>query len=632
MENQILNYTALDTETYKGKAFLLSTAKRVYQIKGFCHFVEIAANLDRRFTFFNLEYDVSALLKYLPKSIVEQIYLDKLVYYRDFSIRYLPGKYFRISGAGFSLHFYDIFPFFQSSLDIASKKYLGVGKSEMPKSWLARLSPEFYQKHREKIDHYAIQDAKLTQGLTDLILQALQESNIGIEHLYSPGYVAKSYLKQQGIKIQDVPAKYLDFVREGYFGARIEVVKRGYFPNCQMYDIKSAYPYALSQLPNFSGSRFSLDKTIKTNYYFVRAKVWSKPAHSHLLPYRTSKNLIIFPEYTGQTTVMTNFEYEYLTKHKLAKVEILEVLNIWKKSNSKPFAPIIANLFARRKESTGKSILFKLILNSLYGIFAEKITEYRKVGIVRAYYQIMRQSESASRKLLLAQAKRSCPYVERYWEHGCTCGYCKAIRKYFGRRRFSDKPLLQNGESYYSKFEKAGRMTNLALAAMITALIRVQIFDYQRKAGNKFIACFTDSILTEKGVSYKTGCQLGELEKKYDTPLLMIGAGVYETKEETKTRGFRWIGKLSKILKKKSNSKRRSIHISQKARVSAGIMIRRPLVRYSDFNEIQTVSKSLDLNFDQKRIWDKSFDNAPDVFKSKILSTPIILLDKKRKK
>lgn len=627
-----LQFKALDTETYKGKAFLLSTAERVYQIKGFVHFVEIVAQMETRFTFFNLEYDVSAILKYLPKSVVEQVYLDKQVYYREFSLRYLAGKYFRISGAGFALHFYDIFPFFQTSLDNASKKYLGIGKKDMPKSWLARLSPDFYQRHKEKIDQYAIQDAKLTQGLTDLICDALAESQIGIEHLYSPGYVAKSYLKQKGVKIQDVPAKHLEFVREGYYGGRIEVVKRGNFARAQMYDIKSAYPFALSQLPNFSGARYTKDKVIKAEYYFVRAKVWSNPATSHLLPYRTSKGLIIFPQFTGQTTVMTNFEYEYLIKHKLAKVEILEVLNIWKNSNDKPFEKLIAELFAKRKESTGKSILFKLILNSLYGIFAEKIVEYKKVGIVRAYYQIMRESENASRNLLLTQAKRHCPHVARYWERTCDCGYCRIMRKYMKYRNFRDKPLLQNGKAYYSKFEKAGRMTNIALAAMITAFIRVRIFDYQRQAGKKFIACFTDSILTENVNCYKTGDQIGDLEKKYNTPVLMIGSGVYETIEETKTRGFRWIGKLSAILKQRKNAKKTTVFISQKSRVSAGIMIRRPLVRYSDFNEIQSVSKGLDLNFDQKRVWQRKFANAKDALKSKMLSNPIILLDKKCKK
>lgn len=628
-----LKFLALDTETYHGKAFLLSTSKRVYQIKGFMQFVDIAISLETRFTFFNLEYDVSALLKYLPKSIVEQVYLDKAVYYRDICLRYLAGKYFKISGAGFCLHFYDIFPFFQTSLDRAGKKFLGKGKSQMPKKWLAQLSPEFYRQNRAKIDKYAIQDAALTQGLTDLICTALNESNIGVEHLYSPGYVAKSYLRQKGVIIKDVPDKHLQFVRDGYFGARIEVVKRGYFKKAQMYDIKSAYPFALSQLPNFSDADYSKDKTIKSDWFFVKAKVWSNPADSHLLPRRTSQGVIVFPQFTGQTTTMTNFEYDYLKRNKLARIEVLEVLNIWKKKET-PFAPIIAELFARRKESSGKSILFKLILNSLYGIFAEKIVEYNKVGVVRAYYQIMRESEKASRHLLLAQAKRHCPYVEKYWENECSCGYCRIMRKHMRRRNFSDKPLLQNGKMYYAKTEKAGRMTNIALAAMITALIRVRIFDFQRQAGKNFIACFTDSILTEPFDKFKTGDQLGDLEKKYDTDLLMIGSGVYETIEESKTRGFRLAKQstLKHLLKLAKNRTRKTIVIPQNVRVSAGIMIRRPLVRYADFNEIQTKEKNLDLNFDQKRIWEKSFKNAADVFKSKILSNPIILLDKKRKK
>ena len=628
-----LKFTALDTETFHGKAFLLSTPEKVYQLKGFMHFVEIAAKLGSRFTFFNLEYDVSALLKYLPQGVVEQVYLDKSVFYRDISLRYLAGKYFKISGAGFCLHFYDIFPFFQTSLDKASKKFLGIGKKEMSKKWLAQLSPQFYQKHKAEIDAYAIQDAKLTQGLTDLICQALQESGIGVEHLYSPGYIAKCYLKQKGVIMKDVPDKYLDFVRAGYFGARIEVVKKGYFKKAEVYDIKSAYPFALSQLPNFSDARYSKDKVIKSDWYFVKAKVWSNPAACHLLPKRTSQGLIIFPQFTGQTTTMTNFEYEYLTKNNLAKVEIVEVLNIWKK-NEKPFAKIIAELFARRKESTGKSILFKLILNSLYGIFAEKIVEYNKVGIVRAYFQIMKESERASRQLLIAQAKRYCQFAERYWEKECDCGYCRILRKHMRRRNFNDKPLLQNGDLYYSKTVKAGRMTNIAMAAMITALIRVRIFDLQRKAGNKFIACFTDSVICEPTDKFKTGENLGDLEKKYDTDLIMIGSGVYETKEESKTRGFRLSGKntLRYLLKLAKNRKRKTISIPQNVRVSAGIMIRRPLVRYSDFNEIQPKEKNLDLNFDQKRKWENVFKNAADVFKKIIVSSPIILIDKKRKK
>lgn len=628
---EVQKYVAMDTETYKGKAFLLSTAERVYQLKGFTHFVDIAQNLGTHFVFFNLEYDVSAILKYLPQSVVESVYLDKQVKYREFALRYLAGKYFKISFGGGCLHFYDIYPFFQTSLDKASQKYLNERKRDMPKSWLKRMSPDFYQKHKKQIDAYALQDAKLTQKLADLICGALEEAGIEVDHLYSPGFVAKTYLRQRGVRMEDVPKKHRDFVKAGYYGARIEVVRKGKFENAQMYDIKSAYPFALSQLPNFSSATYRLTKDVRSKWFFIRAKVWSNPADSHLLPYRNSQGLIVFPQFNGQETTMTNFEYQYLVKHKLAKFEILEVLNIWP-NEERVFAPLIKDLFARRKESTGKSILFKLILNSLYGIFAEKIVEYKKVGIVRAYYQILREGEQASRDLLVTQAAGYCIHAKTYWERTCSCGYCNLLRQHLGKRTFKDKPLLQNGDDYYNRFEKAGRMSNLTLAAMITALIRVRIFDFQRQAGNKFIACATDSIMTEKVNCYKTGDQLGDLQFQYDTPLLMIGSGVYETKEETKTRGFRWIGKLSDILKKSVNRKRTVVHISQKARVSAGIMVRRPLVRYAEFNEIQDVQKDLDLNFDKKRIWERKFANCRDALRSQIVSNPIILLDKKRKK
>lgn len=202
------------------------------------------------------------------------------------------------------------------------------------------------------------------------------------------------------------------------------------------------------------------------------------------------------------------------------------------------------------------------------------------------------------------------------------------------RRNFTDRPLLKNQETYYAKTEKAGRMSNLALAAMITAFIRVRIFDLQRQAGKKFIACFTDSILTQPHKGFKTGNQLGDLEFKGNTDLLIIGSGVYETNEECKLRGFR-LRKgqtLKTLLRMRKNSKRKSISIPQTTRISAGIMIRRPLVRYAEFNEILPTDKDLDLNFDAKRKWAGMFVNAAKVFKSKIKSQAIILLDKRRKK
>ena len=620
-------YIACDTETENGKAFVITTANRDYLINSFADAVKVFASLKAdAFTFFNLEYDASAILKHLPQSIIEELYLDKQVKYRGYGIRYLAGKYLRIECQTGVYHCYDIYPFFQASLDDAGRKYLGVRKKRVAKSILARMSKAYYLNNRSKMSSYAIQDAKITQGLTDLIVSAINEAGLELRHLYSPGYAAKCYLTQKGVAIKNVPKQFIEFVREGYFGARIEVVKRGTFKKIHAFDIKSAYPFALTNLPNLSQAVYRKSKRIEAKYYFVRARVWMKSASSYLLPYRGKGGVISFPRYNGQTTVLTNFEYEYLKRHKLAKMQIVEVLNLFVKDD-RPFAVMVEELFKRRSESSGKKILFKLILNSMYGIFAEAIHNYKPVGVVRSYYQFMRQGESAARKVILALAGNYCTSAVEYWRNQCQCQYCKILRKTLPRARFNDKPLYyhRRSKTHYSVTQDAGRKANYALAAMITAFTRVRLFDYQRKAGDKFIACFTDSVLIEAGgkIPFKTGDKLGELERREDTPLTLIGCGVYETNEETKARSYRGVKSIKQLLK--SKPKLQYYPIKQLQRVSAGVMIRRPLVQYADFNALKKVTKFMNINFDKKRVWKRDFKNGGDVLKSVILSNPLEL-------
>lgn len=623
-------YIAFDTETEKGKAFLMTTAKHAFEITSFLQWVSIMAqyqveNQNQAFTVFNIEYDVSALLKYLPQHIVKQIYLDKEVEYRGLRIRYIAGKFFSVRKGCTFIEVFDIFPFFQTSLDNAAQKFLNKRKIAMPKTILANLTRKYYRRHKKQVDKYGIRDAQLTQGLTDLICDALEQSNIPVDKLYSPGYIAKCYLAQKGLKIREVPERYIDFVKRGYYGARIETVKRGFFPKAYVYDIKSAYPYALSQLPNFAAASYYYSKKPQTKYFFAEVKVWSKKALVHLLPYRTKANLIVFPHYNGQTTVLTNFEYEYLKRHNLAKVEFRKVLNI-RVDNTRDFKPIIEELYLRRKESAGLSILFKLILNSMYGIFAERKSGYQTVGLVKSYFLLVNEAKQASKDYLISVAAKHCPQAEYYYNSACACNVCNVLRKQlrFTFRKFKPvTPVFNYGKTYYQKTVVPGKMANMALAAMITAFTRVQIFDYIRQAGDGLIAAFTDSVLTTAKLKIPARAKLGELELQEKTPLLILGCGVYETANKTKSRGFRGVRQLRKIIQKQ---KRKAVlSIAQNKRVSLGILVRRPLLRYETFNEIQEESKSMRINFDKKRNWDKPYKVAGEILTRKSLSQPLNL-------
>lgn len=621
-----MQFMALDTETFHGKAFLLSCPSRIFHINSFLDFLKACQRLGKRFVFYNLEYDTSALCKHLPEHVVKLLYLEKTVIWENCKLRYLPGKYFKVVSPLGAFHFYDLFPFFQTSLNDASIKFLGKKKVDLPKSILRNLSPRIYKRHRALIDRYAIRDAKLLQDLCDIITGALAEIGLDIQHLYSPGYIAKRYLASEGVKVHDVPKIYRRFVERSRYGARIEITKRGYFPQVDVYDIKSAYPFALSNLPDLSKATYYYSKKIETKFYFVECQIRMKSADSYLIPFRfkdEKSDVIIFPQYRGQKAILTCFEYEYLIKNKLCdEIKIFRVLNI-RIAKVQTFSRLVRKAFIKRKESPGKNILFKLILNSLYGIFAESIQEYKQVDAVRGYFQALKVYEANVMRAFIAVQARKCPNAYRYYLKECDCVHCQVTRYAMRNKRFTDKSLFSYQRSWYVKRAKSGRFRNVALASFVTAFIRVKIFDYQRRCGSKFIGCFTDSILTEP-YRIKTKRILGGLEKKHsEEKLWMIGAGVYQIADEVKTRGFVWRKTLTGILRR--NPRKRIYYIPQKARISSGIFVRRPLVQFDDFNEIISTNKRLNLNFDRKRIWARPFRNGADLLRKQIESRPISL-------
>lgn len=619
-----MTYIAIDTETYKGRAFLLSWADGCVEINSWQDFLKHCYALGRKFTTFNLDYDASAIFRYLPPETVEGLYLNESVQVGNLRLRYLVGKYLEIVGdRRGGLRFYDIYPFFQTTLDQAGFKFVGMRKKELPRGIIGRngIAPRVYKRHKKIVQQYAVYDAAITQKLTELIEAALKEIKLEVKHLYSPGYIAKRFLASNKIKVRDVPGKFQKFASAAYHGARIEVVQRGTFPQAAIYDIKSAYPSAFRELPDLLHAQYHMSKKIESKWFIARVRVFAEPAYLHLLPVKKD-GLTYFPQFTGQETTITCYEYDYLKKHKLAKIEVLEVLNIVC-NGKKPFRKMINKLFAERKKSAGKNLLFKLILNSLYGIFAESLTSYEKVDFVRGYYQGLRQLETNYKRLFVAAMARRCENARAYWEKACTCEDCKFTRRIVGKKQFRDKALFQkNGEFYLSR-KKAGRFRNIVLAAFVTAQVRVKIFDLARQSGKSFIACFTDSIITGKRIKYATGEKLGDLEKKYSGKVVMLGSGIYETAEETKMRGFRWKKKLSGLIR--DNRGKKVLRIPQKMRVSLGIFVRRPLIKFDDFNDIKTRHKDLEVNFDRKRIWEDDFKNAGEVLRRKIGSKPFRL-------
>lgn len=623
-------YTALDTETIRGKAFLLSSAKGVHGIRSFDDFLRAqrcyceGKRKTACFTWFNLDYDVTGLLKHLDVKIIKHLFVKGWVKFGHVRLEYIPGKYLLVKHGAYTFRHYDVYAFFQSSLDSAAEKFLPekIKKKKVSRSSLKSLSWRKYLKRKVYWDAYAMQDAKILQRLTDELVTALREIGHSSRNLYSPGYVAKHYLKRKQVSFGWLPPQFEKMIEKAYHGACVEIYQRGTFKKAWSYDLKSAYPAALASLPNFAKADYCFAKEQLAEHYFVRARVWMPEHEFYLLPV-IQGNVVRFPRFTGQIAYMTNEEVDCLRKYG-ATVEPIEFVNVFLPLSEKSYAPIVDELFAKRKESGMRGLVYKLILNSVYGITAEKIRDYRKLSLYQTVKRLqVEESYLANQQFVINQSRR-CPNARWYWMKNCKCDVCEDTRKIMRDAHGKGREVVRIDEDFYQVREFPGKMRNVAVAAKITAITRVRMYELKRQVERgTVIACFTDGLKTAKPIpNIELGTGLGDVALEIDgKPLVMVGCGVYEHGDVIKIRGFHYKKSLRELLQRQRT--KRTIRIPSTSRLTGLELIHDKRAEIQDLNLIVDDSKSLNVNFDSKRSWPYNWANAGEMLCGHMISKPL---------
>jgi len=140
------------------------------------------------------------------------------------------------------------------------------------------------------------------------------------------------------------------------------------------------YPFAMKEciFPNPAKLKKRTNPTLEKLLYdleycegMAKISVIHKDISLGFLPLRTDDKLI-FP--VGKFTGTWNFpEIRYALKNKIIKItEVHEIISA--PPYPSPFSGFVDDLYAKRKASTGiYNTIYKLILNSLYGKFAQRI-------------------------------------------------------------------------------------------------------------------------------------------------------------------------------------------------------------------------------------------------------------------
>jgi len=172
----------------------------------------------------------------------------------------LPGKWLQVTKDKVTCRIYDLFSFFASSFVNALKTW-NVGTNEQREKILAgkeqRGSFTLDNLETDVIPYWQ-QELDLLVQLADSLRDILYSAGIRPSRWHGPGAVADYLFREYKTKLykpvyEDIPSPVLDAGQGAYAGGRFEAFRIGFYDGpIYSADINSAYPYAMSKLPNLA--------------------------------------------------------------------------------------------------------------------------------------------------------------------------------------------------------------------------------------------------------------------------------------------------------------------------------------------------------------------------------------------
>jgi len=369
-----------DTEAYyNGHCFMYATSEGdVWNDVEFPHSLFSRKYRNANFVCYNLKYDESAILQFLNKTQLETLWKTDQVMIGDIKIKIIPHKCLTISKKGHSCKFYDMYNFFQGTLNFNAKKYLNKEKFDIETKTFYKY---FVAVNWKEIANYCIQDAILVKELADLIIGKFENIGVYPKKLYSTAYISYQYFSkntnyQTVEKFWKEDKKLLDFSLASYNGGKFEVTTKG-TGYLYEYDIVSAYPYEIANLVGLEHSRVVWDNHYRKYavYGFLHVKM-KIGVNTHSSVASKINNTCVF--YSGYVEkIITKSEYEYLIECG-TDITIIEACWIHIDKKTYPYREEIEKLvkFKKQYKQSGEELdchTVKLIMNSLYGKFVQLI-------------------------------------------------------------------------------------------------------------------------------------------------------------------------------------------------------------------------------------------------------------------
>lgn len=331
--------------------------------------------------FHNIDYDLSVILYNYHKNFLGRKNIH--IVYKDFFIKFVYSNtsFCVIKKENKRFICIDSFRFVQTSLE-SFGELIGakVHKLEKP-SFLGERKPKS-QEEKLYFEQYARNDVLLLWEIANWILGLHKEYNVYITYSNAnlSERIFRHYYLKHYMKLELPPKEWIEPCILSYHGG-----KNGYYldksqgvyllrDGCEI-DIISAYPYALSELPNFSSGRYKeVDKVVDEyeGVYIVSGYCLN------------DKYPVIFTHDFKPISYGEKIEDLCLTSYELKEalrnneIEIKKVKGLVYIPDNKfdnPLKEFVDDFFKKKEQAKNldERTFYKIILNSLYGKFIQAI-------------------------------------------------------------------------------------------------------------------------------------------------------------------------------------------------------------------------------------------------------------------
>jgi len=519
----------------------------------------------------------------------------------------------------YTLNFRDTMNFLKTSVSNLGD-ILKIPKLDKPK-FLGEIPKN--NKEKKELEIYNIRDSEITFKFANFLQDSFNK--IGCNIKFTIASTSMSLFRNKYLKefLFQPKKEIIEFLYKAYYGGRTETISRGKIKNMNYYDINSLYPYVMLSKeyphPNYiEYITFDWDKIDNKNkeiskkeikrgldlvnkfegvsYCLVKAK-FNKDnkflENIPILPYRDeSLNKLVFP--------LGYFE-SYQTHVELRKAinlgyEVLIFKSVYYEKTFNPFKDFVTDNYNKRleekKKGSSMDIVYKLILNSLYGKFAQKM-ETTEI--------IINNSEESKEKVMKAILKN-----KELEKNKKDYKYKIDMIDNYSLDDEEQNDILNPQIYFITDLDKEyiPKFINPILSIYITSYARLELFNLIEtiKKNKKNIVYFdTDSVITD--YNFNTSKDLGALKKEYDIkegiiikPKMYYLKGLNEKKEETE------VYKCKGLMGINSYKDFENIISTRKFNYIKFCKFKESLRRKLHYNKKISIDKDINLE-DNKRVW-----------------------------